>query len=107
MKSEEKRDSYFDSIWYSSLQAKLSVLSFVSGVVIGSVCLFAVPPKGEISTSAISIVSELLVLAGALLGVMVNVDAKQQRFAAKIAEQLAHKQDKQETPEIENQQQTN
>lgn len=80
----------------TSLQAKIAVASFTSGVLLASVCLFFIEPKGEISSSAISIVSELLVLAGALLGVMVNFDIKQQAFANKIAEQLAKKQDKEE-----------
>lgn len=90
-----KKREYFDSIWYSSLNAKLAVASFTSGVFIGCVCLFCIDPKGEISTSAISIVSELLVLAGALLGVMVNFELKQRKFASFIAEELAKKQDKQ------------
>lgn len=98
-----KKREYFDSIWYSSLQAKLAVASFASGVFIGCVCLFAIEPQGEISTSAISIVSELLVLAGALLGVMVNFDLKQRKFASFIAEELAKKQDKPIVEDEENQ----
>lgn len=78
----------------TSLQAKLAIASFASGVFIACVCLFFIEPKGEIATSAISIVSELLVLAGALLGVEANFDHRQKVFAAKIAEQLANKADK-------------
>ena len=44
------------------LQGGLAIASFVSGVVIAMVCLFWIEPLGEITYSAISIVSELLVL---------------------------------------------
>lgn len=94
---EMNRRGYFDSLWYSSLQAKIAVASFASGVILASICLFWIEPKGEISSSAISIVSELLILSGALLGVMVNFDIKQQAFASQIAEQLAKKKDKEGT----------
>lgn len=96
MKEAKTKKDYFDSVWFSSLQAKIAIASFCCGVAIGSVCLFAIDPKGEISNSAISIVSELLVLAGALLGVQANFDHKQRKFANEIAEQLARKQDKPE-----------
>ena len=48
------------------LQGGLAIASFVSGVVIAMVCLFWIEPLGEITYSAISIVSELLVLCGAI-----------------------------------------
>ena len=44
------------------LQGGLAIASFVSGVVIAMVCLFWIEPLGEITYSAISIVSELMVL---------------------------------------------
>ena len=47
------------------LQGIIAVASFSSGVIIAAVCLFFIPPLGEIASSAISIVSELLVLCGA------------------------------------------
>ena len=50
------------------LQGALAIASFSAGVAIACVCLFLIHPHGEISNSAISIVSELLVLAGAILG---------------------------------------
>lgn len=68
------------------LQGIIAVASFGCGVLIGSACLFAVPPYGQISNSAISIVSELLVLAGALLGVKTNYDLKMSRFDARLEE---------------------
>lgn len=77
-----------DEFKKSSLQAKMAVASFASGVIIACICLFFIEPIGEIATSAISIVSELLVLAGALLGVKASFDHKQQVFAAEMAERL-------------------
>ena len=57
---------------------------------IACVCLFLIHPHGEISNSAISIVSELLVLAGAILGVKTSFDVKFRRFE----NELRHKADK-------------
>lgn len=74
----------------TQLQGRMAVASFIAGLVIACACLFVVPPPGEISTSALSIVSELLVLAGALLGVKVSVDAKLQRFFTQIREDERH-----------------
>ena len=74
------------------LQSGMAIASFTAGVVIACVCLFLVPPPGEISNSAISIVSELLVLAGAILGVKTSYDAK----FVKIESDLQKKVDKPE-----------
>ena len=74
------------------LQGAIAIASFASGVTIASLCLFFVPPYGEISNSAISIVSELLVLAGAILGVKTSYDMKFRRFE----NELRHKADKPE-----------
>lgn len=73
------------------LQSSIAIASFTSGVAIASGCLFIVPPPGVISNSAISIVSELLVLAGAILGVKTSFDAK----FIKIESDLERKADKQ------------
>ena len=62
----------------------MAIASFAAGVAIACVCLFIVPPPGEISNSAISIVSELLVLAGAILGVKTSYDAKFVRIDAEL-----------------------
>lgn len=62
------------------LQGRIAVASFAAGVIIASICLFFIPPPGEITNSAISIVSEFLILAGALLGVELAVDTKLQKF---------------------------
>lgn len=74
------------------LQGIMAIASFVSGVAIACVCLFIIPPPGEISYSAISIVSELLVLAGAILGVKTTYDVKFRKFEA----ELMNKEDKKE-----------
>lgn len=73
---------------YTRLQGILAVCSFACGVIIASICLFVVPPPGDISSSAISIVSELLVLCGALLGIKVGFDTKMQRFEARFNNRL-------------------
>ena len=75
---------------FTRLQGGMAIASFTAGVVIACVCLFLVPPPGEISNSAISIVSELLVLAGAILGVKTSYDAK----FVKIESDLRRKADK-------------
>lgn len=72
------------------LQGIIAVASFSSGVTIAVLCLFFIEPLGEIASSAISIVSELLVLSGAILGVKAGYDVKFQRFEA----ELRHKVDK-------------
>ncbi len=75
------------------LQGALAVASFAAGVLIACACLFLVPPPGEISNSAISIVSELLVLAGAILGVKTSYDIKFRKFES----ELENKADKKDT----------
>ena len=72
----------------TKIQAILAISSFVCGVVIASVCLFFIPPKGEIASSAISVVSELLVLCGALLGIKTSFDVKMQRFENDLNERI-------------------
>ena len=74
------------------LQGAIAIANFSSGVLIACACLFFVKPYGEISNSAISIVSELLVLAGAILGVKTSYDMKFRRFE----NELRHKADKPE-----------
>ena len=66
------------------LQGIIAVASFTSGVLIASVCIFFIPPLGEIANSAISIVSELLVLCGAILGVKASYDVKFRKFEAEL-----------------------
>ena len=66
------------------LQGIIVIASFSSGVLIAVVCLFWIPPLGEIASSAISIVSELLVLCGAILGVKASYDVKLRKFQAEL-----------------------
>ena len=68
------------------LQGIIAVASFSSGVIIAAVCLFFIPPLGEIASSAISIVSELLVLCGAILGVKASHDVKFRKFEAELSQ---------------------
>lgn len=75
------------------MQGIIAISSFSSGMIIASVCLFLIPPLGEIANSAISIVSELLVLCGAILGVKASFDVKFRKFEA----ELMNKADKKDT----------
>ena len=68
----------------TKLQGVIAIASFTTGVLIAAVCLFWVPPLGEIANSAISIVSELLVLCGAILGVKASYDTKLRKFEAEL-----------------------
>ena len=68
----------------TKLQGVIAIASFSSGVIIAAVCLFWIPPLGEIASSAISIVSELLVLCGAILGVKASYDVKFKKFEAEL-----------------------
>lgn len=62
------------------LQGAMAIASFSAGVLIATVCIFWIEPKGEIANSAISIVSELLVLCGAILG----YDIKLRKFQKEL-----------------------
>lgn len=68
----------------TKIQSRLAIASFSCGVAIAAICLFFIPPIGEIASSAISIVSELLVLCGALLGIKTSYDIKLRRFQSEI-----------------------
>ena len=61
------------------------------GVVLASICLFFIPPLGEIHNSAIAIVSEMLILGGALLGVNANFDHKLKKFEASMIDRVKNK----------------
>lgn len=73
------------------IQSALAIASFTAGVVLACICLFLIEPYGEIHTSAISIVSELLVLAGALLGINVNFDMKMAKFQSEMKEKYGNR----------------
>lgn len=75
----------------TTLQGKLAVVSLASGIIIACICLFLVPPPGEIANSAITVVSELLILSGALLGVKVSYDAKLQKMSTDVEARIEGK----------------
>lgn len=77
---------YFDDMFYSSLQTKLAVASFLVGSVVCLLCVFWVPPPGEISTSAIQATGMFLVLSGAAAGVKVAFDLQTQKFEGQLSE---------------------
>ena len=64
------------------LQGGMAIASFSAGVGISVGCLFFIEPLGEIASSAIAIVSQLLVLA--ILGVKASYDVKFSKMAAEI-----------------------
>lgn len=78
MKPEEKR---------LNIQNALAIASFASGVIIACINMWLIEPLGQIHSSAISIVSELLVLCGSLLGISANFDLKMKKFKADIIRQ--------------------
>lgn len=77
---------YFDDMFYSSLQTKLAVASFLVGSVMCLLCVFWIPPPGEISTSAIQATGMFLVLAGAAAGVKVAFDLQTKKFEGQLLE---------------------
>lgn len=77
----------------TKIQSRLAIASFTCGVAIAAICLFFIPPIGEIASSAISIVSELLVLCGALLGIKTSYDIKLRRFQSEIDDLRGSKRD--------------
>lgn len=77
----------------TKIQSRLAIASFSCGVAIAAICLFFIPPIGEIASSAISIVSELLVLCGALLGIKTSYDIKLRRFQSEIDDLRSSKRD--------------
>lgn len=82
----------FTNPTYTRLQGAMAIACFVAGVLVATICLFFIEPLGSITYSATGIVSELLLLCGALLGVKASIDT---RFR-EIRQELAHKADKPE-----------
>jgi len=77
-----------DNNGITKLQGAIAVASFVSGVGIAVACIFFVPPPGEITSSAVSIVSELLILCGAILGVKASYDTKFRKFQNELNQKV-------------------
>ena len=72
------------------LQGIIAISSFSAGVLIACVCLFFIEPLGQIDTSAVSIVSELLILCGAILGVKASTDVRFKNLEMKVDHQEGH-----------------
>lgn len=68
----------------TKLQGIIAIASFSVGTIISFICLFFIEPLGAIETSAISLVSEFLILCGALLGAKVAFDVRLQRFEGEM-----------------------
>lgn len=68
----------------NQIQVYFAIASFSAGTIIAFLCLFAVEPYGEISNSALSAVSEFLILCGALLGIKCHFDHRLNQFEAQI-----------------------
>jgi len=77
---------YIDAIVFSSLQTKLSVCSFLVGSAMCLLCMFWVPPPGEVTSSALQATGMFLVLAGAAAGINVAFDLQSQKFNAQLAD---------------------
>lgn len=87
-KFTKKLVEYFDSIWYSSLQSKIAVASFIIGSVIVMVCLFCILPIGEIATSALQAAGMFLILSGAGAGIKVAFDLQSQKFSSQLNDMM-------------------
>ena len=70
------------------IQSIMAVASFSMGSIIACICLFAIDPIGEITNSALGIVSEFLCLSGGLLGISAAFNTKLQRFETSINQRL-------------------
>ena len=69
----------------------IATMLIVCGVILASIFLFFIDPLGEIHNSAIAIVSEMLILGGALLGVNANFDHKLKKFEATMVQKIENK----------------
>lgn len=69
----------------------IATFLIVCGVTISCICLFIIEPLGTIDVTAISVVSELLILGGALLGVNANFDMKLKKFEASMIDKVKNK----------------
>ena len=66
------------------LQGGIAIASFVMGALISCVCLFFIEPLGDITSSAIIIVSNFLVLCGGILGVKASTDVRFKNLEMKV-----------------------
>ena len=72
------------------LQGGIAIASFVMGALISCVCLLFIKPLGEITSSAIIIVGNFLVLCGGILGVKASTDVRFKNLEMKVDHQGEH-----------------
>ena len=72
------------------LQGGIAIASFAMGALISCVCLFFIHPLGDITSSAIIIVSNFLVLCGGILGVKASTDVRFKNLEMKVDHQEEH-----------------
>ena len=72
------------------LQGGIAIASFCMGALISCVCLFFIQPLGDITSSAIIIVSNFLVLCGGILGVKASTDVRFKNLEMKVDHQGEH-----------------
>ena len=84
----------FKDFFDNKFQNFIATTLILCGVILASICLFIIEPLGEIHNSAIAIVSEMLILGGALLGVNANFDHKLKKFEATMVQKIENKDDK-------------
>lgn len=74
--------------WFLNVFGKyeqlISFILIIAGIVIGSICLFAIPPIGEMAMSALYFISEIFIFAGAIIGINLNFDLKLKKFAGSM-----------------------
>ena len=70
------------------LQGVMAIASFAAGTIISFVCIFFIPPLGEISSTAMMAVSEFLVLCGGLLGFKASYDTNLQKFRGDLMKEI-------------------
>lgn len=81
MPEKKKRDKV-------RIQSAMAVASFSMGSIISCICLFVIDPLGEITNSALGIVSEFLCLSGGLLGISAAFNHKLRKFETSVNQKL-------------------
>lgn len=69
-------------IFISRLQGGIAIASFCIGAVITLVCLFVIPPLGEISNSALFAAGNFLVMCGGILGIKASMEGRLNKVEA-------------------------
>ncbi len=75
---------------HKTIKAIISIVAFLSAVVIGFIALF-IPPAGIIDASVLWFIAQLLVFVSGLLGINLSIDSIKQ-----VAQIAKKKEDKQE-----------